>query len=172
MINTLLKKKTKKVDVTKLVNDSRNCSTSAKEISEKFNEYFANIAENLKNGSKSKSASQSGHKEFMGPSTDKTMFLNPVSPTEVRNIIIKLKNKTTLDTKISALKIANENSNFVVAFAKIVNSSFEQGIFPEALKIAKVVPIYKEGLKTSVENYRPISLLTSLSKVYKKTNAP
>ena len=48
MINTLLKRKTKKVDVTKLVDDNGNCSTSAKKISEKFNEDFANIAENLK----------------------------------------------------------------------------------------------------------------------------
>ena len=48
LINTLLKRKTKKVDVTKSVDDNVNCSTSAIEISEKFNEYFANMAENLR----------------------------------------------------------------------------------------------------------------------------
>ena len=174
MINTLLKRKRKKVDVTKLVDENGNVTTSAKEIPEKFNQYFANIAENLKTTCKNRTASPSNsvreydYEKFMGPSTNKTMFLKPVTPIEVNNIINELKNKTTLDTKISALKIANQNINFVSAFASIVNSSFEQGIFPESLKTAKVVPIHKEGLKTSVENYRPISLLTSFSKVYEK----
>ena len=43
-----------------------------------------------------------------------------------------------------------------------------EGVFPENLKIAKVIALHKGGSKTDVTNYRPISLLTSFSKVFEK----
>ena len=46
--------------------------------------------------------------------------------------------------------------------------AFEKGIFPCTFKTAQVVPIFKTGNKNSVNNYRPISLLPSLSKVLEK----
>ena len=49
-----------------------------------------------------------------------------------------------------------------------MNSSFEHGIFPSQLKIAKVIPIHKSGDSTDVTNYRPISLLSAFSKVVEK----
>jgi len=51
---------------------------------------------------------------------------------------------------------------------KIINNSFAKGIFPSALKIAKVFPIRKDGSKSEIGNYRPISLLPSFSKIYEK----
>ena len=54
------------------------------------------------------------------------------------------------------------------ALTKTIEVSFEQGIFPESLKLAKVVPIHKEGSKTNVSNYQPISLLATFSKIYEK----
>ena len=50
----------------------------------------------------------------------------------------------------------------------IINSSFEQGVFPSQLKIAKVVPIHKSGPKNDAANYRPISLLPAFSKIFEK----
>ena len=51
---------------------------------------------------------------------------------------------------------------------KVINASFELGMFPNSLKIAKVIPIYKSGEKQIVNNYRPISLLSPFSKIYEK----
>ena len=45
---------------------------------------------------------------------------------------------------------------------------FEHGVFPQIFKTAKVIPIFKSGPRNSVNNYRPISILPSLSKVLKK----
>ena len=45
---------------------------------------------------------------------------------------------------------------------------FTSGVFPSALKIAKVVPVHKKDLKLDFSNYRPISLLSNLDKILKK----
>ena len=41
-------------------------------------------------------------------------------------------------------------------------------MFPVSLKIAKLIPIHKGGKKNEIENYRPISLLATFSKIYEK----
>ena len=51
----------------------------------------------------------------------------------------------------------------------IINQSLSTGIFPDQLKIAKVIPLYKKDDQYILDNYRPISLLPSLSKVFEKT---
>ena len=50
----------------------------------------------------------------------------------------------------------------------IINQSLHSGIFPDNLKLAKVIPIDKKGDNTSLNNYRPISILPSISKVFER----
>ena len=50
----------------------------------------------------------------------------------------------------------------------MANISFEMGIFPNRMKIAKVIPIYKSGLKDSLTNYRPVSLFLIFLKILEK----
>ena len=70
------------------------------------------------------------------------------------------------DTKICSLKLANKSFTFTSIVASVINKSFQEGVFPEQMKIARVTPIHKEGAKTDVGNYRPISILYSFSKIY------
>ena len=91
-----------------------------------------------------------------------------LDPGEVFSLINYFKNKSTRDTKISALKVANTSYNFTKTLAVIINKSFQEGIFPDQMKLAKVVPIHKGGAKTDAGNYRPISLLNTFSKIYAK----
>ena len=51
----------------------------------------------------------------------------------------------------------------------IINLTFETGIFPTDLKCAKVIPIHKSGDPCLLNNYRPISLLSSFSKILERT---
>jgi len=50
----------------------------------------------------------------------------------------------------------------------ICNKSLSTGLFPSRLKVSQINPIFKKGSKTDMSNYRPISLLTSFSKVFEK----
>ena len=50
----------------------------------------------------------------------------------------------------------------------IIDLSIKQGIFPDNLKIAKVIPIFKQGSRLLCDNYRPISVLPTLSKIFEK----
>ena len=50
----------------------------------------------------------------------------------------------------------------------IINNSFKNGIFPDLFKVAKIIPVYKKGSKLDRSNYRPISLLSNISKIFEK----
>ena len=52
--------------------------------------------------------------------------------------------------------------------AKILNISIEQGIYPQKLKIAKIIPIFKCDDETDPNNYRPIPLLSIFNKLFEK----
>ncbi|MEL6988120.1 MAG: reverse transcriptase family protein [Bacteroidota bacterium] len=52
--------------------------------------------------------------------------------------------------------------------SRLINLSFKKGIFPNCLKIAKVVPIHKGGSFSDLNNYRPTSILPVISKVYER----
>ena len=157
--------------INKLLDNKGNYITNSQQISENFNDYFCNIASDLKKSSSSSPLHRTGigtYSDFMKNSVTNTIHLNDADAGEIYSIIKNFKNKSTRDTKISALKIANESYVFTNALAGVINKSLRQGIFPDELKIARVTPIYKEGPKTDVSNYRPISLLGSFSKIYEK----
>ena len=66
-------------------------------------------------------------------------------------------------------KVIKEFRTFFAEFlSKNVNSCLETGSFPEDLKFAEVVPIYKKNDKKDKSSYRPISLLSNISKVYER----
>ena len=93
------------------------------------------------------------YKEFLQQPVGSELCLSNVGPHEVHKVVKNFKNKSTLDTKI-----ANNSLNFTSILAKIINKSFNDGVIPEQLKTGRLVPIFKEGSKTDVGNYRPISL--------------
>ena len=51
---------------------------------------------------------------------------------------------------------------------RIINKSFHYGTVPSALKLSRVIPVFKSGNKDDLINYRPISLLPVISKVFEK----
>ena len=158
MINTLLNRDTKSTKISKLIDSAGKVTNTPIEIANCFNNYFVNVASNLKRGNTPDSNSDFYRSYLRNPSVN-SIHLRPVEQSEVFDTIKNFKNKSTGDTKISALKIAAESPRFIEAFTNIINKSFLEGVFPEKLKIAKVIALYKGGSKTDVANYRLVTFL-------------
>jgi hypothetical protein len=99
----------------------------------------------------------------------RSIFLAPTDPIEVQNLITSLKSKKSSghdNLSSSFLKdIAGQISTPVCV---LINKSLELGIVPESMKIAKVMPIYKAKEHDIFSNYRPISLLPTISKILER----
>ena len=96
-----------------------------------------------------------------------TMYFTPTGPDEVIKIIQSFKTKkSTGDDGISMHLLKQQSC--CLPITNLINVSLEQGIVPDAMKLAKVISIYKEKSRESFSNYRPISLLSNLSKVLEK----
>jgi len=83
----------------------------------------------------------------------------------IRNL--KTKNSSGIDG-LSNRMLKKEAYRFAVLLKPLINSSIGEGIFPENLKTANVIPIFKKDDTNNLNNYRPISLLPVISKVFEK----
>ena len=96
----------------------------------------------------------------------KTTFLFPVTESEVEKVAEGLKNKflTGID-EIPDYVVKQCIKMLKKPLANIYNASIESGIFPDQLKIAEVIPLYKKGDTRDIQNYRPIALLSVFFKL-------
>ena len=105
-------------------------------------------------------------------STSKSQQKIPSSYTkqEMRksNQLKNLKKKAFGPSSIPTVILKHFRKTISIPLTKLVNLSFDQGKFPSILKIAKVLAIFKKGDKLDANNYRPISLLSNLSKIIEK----
>ena len=76
--------------------------------------------------------------------------------------------KATSDDKVPVRLLKLSVNEVADSLTSIVNLSFETATFPDIWKIARVTPIYKSGDKSVQLNYRPISVLPVISKIYER----
>ena len=83
-----------------------------------------------------------------------SIFLSPTTPQEVSDTIAVLKNTESRGFDEIPLKIIKHNRDgLATIISHIVDSSFTEGIFPDALKIAKVIPVCQNGDDKAISNY-------------------
>ncbi|RVE41685.1 hypothetical protein evm_013673 [Chilo suppressalis] len=150
-----------KEPITKIKVDN-SYVTQPIEIANAFNDYFIN--DTLDNNNYTNKIELSGIKSNL-----KTIFLAPVKPKEVYRVIMSLKNTTSVGFDgFSTKVIKNVGHLIAVPLSHVINLSFDTGVFPKKLKQAIVKPLFKKGDRENISNYRPITLLSILSKVVEK----
>ena len=98
----------------------------------------------------------------------RSFFLFPVTEEELKKTIAKLKITHTDKNHIPVKIFKSLKESICVPLCKIINISFRLGKFPKMFKLAKITPIHKKNSKNLCENYRPISCLPFLSKVFER----
>ena len=94
-----------------------------------------------------------------------TCYLNPVTPTTILNILREMKGSGGVELPICAKVLKLLDVSVASPLCHIVNTCFAEGYFPDVLKSSTITPVYKSGDKDAAGNYRPISVLSPLSKI-------
>ena len=93
----------------------------------------------------------------LGPETKNTIFLSPAVLEGIEDLISSMKtNKASGPNSIPTNILKLFKKEFSKPLSDMINMSFNQGVFPNILKIANVIPIHKKGDKLDCNKYRPI----------------
>ena len=139
-----------------------------KDISNQFGKYFASVGKEL--ALKIEEPKTPLHKYLNKIKTNsKCMFFEPTSLQEVSNIIHSLKPKNSSGYDDISNKLLKKLHPVILKpFTEVINRSLEEGIFPNDMKRSDTIPLHKRKEKFLTTNYRPISLLLTLSKILEK----
>ena len=98
-----------------------------------------------------------------------TNFIIPhIANEEILDIINSLENKSTGPSSIPVKLLLLVPDLIIIPLAYVINLSLQSGVYPNLLKLVKVVPIHKGGSTQDINNYRPISLLSIFDKIIEK----
>ena len=137
-----------------------------KDVANQLNDFFVNVGP-LTESSIPRSENISPNK-FLKKRNQFDFFLAHVSHDEVFKIINTLQNKSAGPASIPVKLLKLIPDLIIIPLCNIINLSFVSGSFPDPLKIAKVIPIHKNGSTQDMSNYRPISLLSIFDKIMEK----
>ena len=166
-INSILNRTKKKRNFPDSFNINGDFVSDKVNIANQFNIFFTNIGPKL--ASKIKYSGNGTFRDYLNTPTQQRFAFQHITDDYIAKIIDSLKPKSScgfdgLSTKL--LKLIK--SDICKPINLILNQSINTGIFPDYLKIAKVIPIHKKDDDTLFDNYRPISILPAISKIFER----
>ena len=165
LLNLVINKKTSS-EATLIFSANNKLISDGKEIADNFNDFFTNVGSNL---AKTIPNSTTSMYSYLRSSPSSSFSIFPTSPDEIVRVVSNFPNKCSSGFDEIPLHLMKATVICVAdPLSKVVNSCFQNGIFPELLKIAKVCPVFKDGDAGLFTNYRPISVLPSFSKIFEK----
>ena len=136
-------------------------------IADRFNSFFTNIGKDL--ATKITPPKNKLFQDFLKKPVKSVCNFHHTTEEDILKIINNLKPKTSKGhDSMSSVLLKHVKHQIVKPLSQIINKTIDTGIFPDKLKIARVLPIYKKDDKSKLENYRPISILPAISKVFEK----
>ena len=140
-------------------------TTKADLIANAFNKHYTSVATKL---DEDLPRSNVDPLSFLRGNFPDSMVVPYVTPHDTSIIISSLKNKKSDINNIPVTLIKLVSQSLSTPLSNLFNQSLQNGIFPDCLKHANVIPLYKKGPKAEISNYRPISLLSIFSKILEK----
>ena len=164
-INEVLNRKGKASEYRTHLIDNGKIIKDDSEIAECFNKFFTNIGPEL--AKSIKCDSNKTYKSYLKDRINSNFEFCTVSIKDVDDVLNKLKTKRSSGQDgISSALLKSFDGEITNVLTLIINQSLSTGIFPEKLKVAKVVPVFKKDDPHQPGNYRPISLLPAISKIF------
>lgn len=101
-----------------------------------------------------------------------SLFLHPTDANEVLAVLSNLKCSRSVGTDGISIEFLKRMKHCIThPIVHLINMSFRDGCFPSHLKKTKIILIHKKGSKSDIDNYRPIAILNTLSKIFEKVIA-
>jgi hypothetical protein len=168
-LNEILGKETKSATVSQ-ININGTVSSDNHMIANHFNQFFTNVGQEISNSVPPTAKKPEGYINY-GRQIPPLLLRN-TTPEHLCKIIKKFQPKQSCDIHgVSTKMIKFIGQEISIPLAHIFNLSLTSGNFPSQLKQCCVIPIFKSGDQLECDNYRPISLLSSISKVLEKVVA-
>ena len=165
-IRNIIKVSTKNRSLPTKLRDGTNHITDLKDMAQKFNEFYVNIGDMV---DKKIPQAKSKFSDFLKNSVPNSIFLSPVDDQEISDMFSKIDGSKSCGPNSIPSNLLKEHAKaFFSPVKEMINSSFVEGTFPSILKIAQVCTVFKKGELDLRENYRPISLLSNLSKLFER----
>ena len=138
--------------------------TDKQKIANEFNNFFVNIGPHLAANIINTRDPLSYVNTFLH-----SIVIHNISEYDVKHIILSLKSAAAGCDNFPAYLGKQCINAYLTPLTYILNQSMTEGVFPDLLKTARVIPLYKSGEKKKINNYRPISILSFFSKIFEKT---
>lgn len=156
----LTRKLTKKPKKSFNIENLRLGKQTDKEVLNRINKHLINICPD--NPQKTTDLPELQHFEH-------SMFFTPITQEDIINTIRNLKNTHSTGFDEIPVKLLKHTANLIaLPLEHLINLTIQTGTFPEMLKRTIIKPIFKKGDKHVITNYRPIALLSNVSKIYEK----
>ena len=168
VINEIIKKEKNKTNVVDCLSIDGIKTCNAAKIAKEFGQHFSMIGKVYADKTK-KSDRDINHYNQKISENPKTMFLSPITHYDIAKLVDSLKRKNSSGyDDVSNCLLKDIKSAIINPLVIIFNKFFSESHFPSKMKKVEVVPLYKSKDKTNKNNYRPISLLLTLSKLLEK----
>lgn len=167
ILNEITQRKKGKCVVTNEFISGDKTITNDKTIADGFVEFFTNIGPSL--AKKIDPCPGKDFSNFLGQGISNSIFLSPVTENEILKVVEHFRNKHSCGyDDISMSMVKSIIFDIIKPLCDICNKSFVSGVFPDSMKIAKIIPLFKSGNKKIFSNYRPVSVLPQFSKILEK----
>lgn len=166
-INRLLNRDKTDNDQSTTMKINGQVTSDKKVIADEFNSFFTNIG--LKIANDLPPTIKTPDDYLSNPPNSTFTFRQIDSDTIDRIISQELSNKSSRGFDGLSTKLVKQLKDVLIEpMTLITNQCLRQGIFPDLMKMARVVPLFKKGDRESIGNYRPVSILPALSKILEK----